>query len=75
MATVTLVEAQAMLTKYMDAEAAVLKNQSYTIGTRTLTKANLTSIRNGRQEWQKIVSQLQGGGSMKVRRVLFRDDY
>lgn len=75
MGSVTLTEAKTMLNKYIAAEQAVLKNQSYTIGTRTYTRANLTSIRNGRKEWQKVVDQLSGSGGMRVRRVLFRDDY
>ena len=34
------------LARYLEAEKAVLMGQSYTIGNRTLTRANLTSIRN-----------------------------
>ena len=60
---------------YINAEKAVLLNQSYTIGTRTYTRANLTSIRNGRKEWQKVFDQLSGQGGMRLRRVLPRDDY
>lgn len=75
MSAITLQEAKQMLQKYIAAEQAVLKNQSYTIGTRTFTRANLTSIRNGRIEWQNIVKQLSGKGGMKVRRIVFRDDY
>lgn len=75
MSAITLQEAKQMLQKYIAAEQAVLKNQSYTIGTRTFTRANLTSIRNGRIEWQNIVKQLSGQGGMKVRRIVFRDDY
>lgn len=71
----TLTEARTMLVEYIKAEKAVLLNQSYTIGTRTYTRANLTSIRNGRKEWQKIVDQLSGSGGMRVRRVMPRDDY
>lgn len=73
--SITLIQAQEMLRQYIAAEQTVLKNQSYTIGTRTYTRANLTSIRNGRQEWQKTVDQLSGRGGMQVKRVLFRDDY
>jgi hypothetical protein len=75
MSAITLQDAKQMLQKYIAAEQAVLKNQSYTIGTRTFTRANLTSIRNGRIEWQNIVKQLSGQGGMKVRRIVFRDDY
>ena len=31
---------------YLEAEKAVLSGQSYTIGNRTLTRANLATIRN-----------------------------
>lgn len=73
--SITITEARNMLAKYIAAEQAVLKNQSYTIGTRTYTRASLTSIRNGRKGWQNIVDQMSGTGGMKVRRVLPRDDY
>lgn len=73
--SVTLASARSMLSQYIAAEEAVLKNQSYTIGTRTYTRANLTSIRNGRKEWQKAVDQFSGTGGMRVRRILPRDDY
>jgi len=75
MASVTISQAQEMLTKYIEAEKAVLMNQSYTIGTRTYTRANLSAIRAGRAEWQKVHDQLSGSGRMRVRRVVFRDDF
>lgn len=75
MASVTISQAQEMLTKYIEAEKAVLLNQSYTIGTRTYTRANLSAIRAGRTEWQKVYDQLSGSGGMRIRRVVFRDDY
>jgi len=74
MPTVTLVKARQMLAEYIKAEEAVLTGQSYSIGNRTLTRAHINAIRAGRKEWESIVRQLeQGGGSMRVRRVLFRD--
>jgi hypothetical protein len=75
MSSVTIAQAKEMLNKYIEAEKAVLLNQSYTIGTRTYTRANLSAVRKGRTEWQKAVNQLSGNGGMRVRRVLFRDDY
>ena len=36
----------ARLKMYLEAEQAVLTGQSYTIGNRTLTRANLATIRN-----------------------------
>lgn len=71
----TVVEARGMIAEYIKAEKAVLKNQSYTIKDRTYTRANLTSIRNGRKEWEKILGQLTGtSGRMTPRRIVFRDD-
>lgn len=45
-----------MLALYIEAEEAVLKGQSYTINGRTLSRANLREIRNGRQEWERKVA-------------------
>lgn len=75
MSSVTIAQAKEMLAKYIEAEKAVLLNQSYTIGTRTYTRANLSAIRQGREKWQKVLDQLSGSGGMRVRRVVFRDDY
>jgi len=61
-------EATDMLALYISAEKAVLKGQSYTIGSRSLTRANLPEIRTGRQEWESKVrgeqSRNQGGSSL-----------
>lgn len=70
----TLSEARAMVTAYINAEKAVLKNQSYQIKDRTYTRANLSAIRAGRAEWEKVVAQLSGTAPVRVRRVLIRDD-
>lgn len=74
MASVTLSQAQSMLRKYLAAEEAVLKGQSYTIGTRSLTRANLSAIVKERKYWQKMVDNLSGSGSMRTRRFVPRDD-
>jgi hypothetical protein len=74
MPEITVATAQGMLDKYLAAEVAVLKGQSYTIGTRSLTRANLSTIVKERKYWQQMLANLQGGGSMRVRRFLPRDD-
>lgn len=60
--------AQDMVNLYTEAEKKVLAGQSYTIGNRTMTRANLPEIRKGRQEWEeKLRSEQagsQGGSSM-----------
>lgn len=57
-----------MVALYTAAEAAVLKGQSYSIAGRSLTRANLTEIRNGRREWEaKVAAEnaRSSGGSSK----------
>lgn len=70
----TTAEIQARLNLYLAAEIRVLKNQTYTIGTRTFTMANLKWIQD---QIKKLKSELLGSaglGTMNTRRVLFRDD-
>jgi len=70
----TQAEIQARLTRYLEAETAILKNQSYTIGTRTYTRANLRSVQ---EEIRALQAQLTGAvssGTMRVRKIIFRDD-
>jgi hypothetical protein len=70
----TLSAAKQMLNEYITAEKMVLKNQSYTIKDRTYTRATLSRLQEGRRYWEKRVAVLENGGSMKVRRVIPRDD-
>ena len=44
--------AATMLAAYVAAETAVLAGQSYAMGGRTLSLANLAEIRAGRAEWE-----------------------
>lgn len=57
-----------MLDLYIAAEKAVLRNQSYTINGRGLTRANLPEIIKGRQEWQQKADAetagTQGGSNL-----------
>jgi hypothetical protein len=41
-----------MLALYIEAEQAVLAGQSFAMGGRSLTMANLAEIRAGRREWE-----------------------
>ncbi len=47
--------AQEMVNLYTDAEAKVLLGQSVQMNGRTLTRANLKEIRDGRREWERKV--------------------
>lgn len=77
MAGITLETAKNHLDIWMDAELAVATGQSYTIGSRTLTRANLTEIRNAIDYWNKKVIALENakkaGGRNRMRRVVPRD--
>jgi hypothetical protein len=58
MAGIRLEQAQAQLDAYLEAELAVLKNQSYEIAGRKLTRADLKSIQSGIKSWSDCVSAL-----------------
>jgi len=71
----TQTEIRRRLALYKLAEAAVLKNQSYTIGNRTFTRASLNSIRAEIKELEQQLTAYEGnGGSIRPRKVLMRDD-
>jgi hypothetical protein len=70
-----LTDAQARLTNYLRAESAILTGaQAYSIGDRTLTKANLAEIRKGINDCRAEVNRLTTGSSgARVMRVVPRD--
>jgi hypothetical protein len=68
MAGVTLAQAQAQLNAWLAASLAVAGNQSYTIGMRTLTRANAKEIQGLVSYWERRVQALsRGPGGMRVR--------
>lgn len=74
MATITLAQAQAHLDAYMAAELKVTAGQSYSIGDRALTRADIAEIRKGIEYWNKQVSILTAGRTQPpVRRFIPRD--
>lgn len=75
MATFSRTTCQQKLDEYLAAETAVLSSQSYSIGGRTLTRANLAEIRKGVEVWNDrlaaaIRSEALGGGRIFCRRVI-----
>ena len=74
MAGITLETAQKHLDAWLEAEMQVTNAQSYTIGSRTLTKANLTEIRNAIEYWQQKVTILENlkknNGRSRVKRFV-----
>lgn len=65
------------LNAWMEAELELTTHQSYKIGSRSLTKADLGQIRKQIEFWQNRVAQLENaekrGGRNRVVRVVPRD--
>jgi len=74
---ITMEVAKQHLNVWLEAEMAVATGQSYTIGSRSLTRANLTEIRNAITYWKNWVDKLETaekqGGRNKIKRVVPRD--
>lgn len=74
---ITLETAQRHLDAWLEAELTCTTNQSYTIGSRTLTRADLAEIRNTIKYWAGIVDKLETekkyGGRNRVKRIMPRD--
>lgn len=67
---VTLEEAQAQLMMWIEAERAVASSQSYTIGSRSLTRANLAEIAKRIDYWRNEVAAIKSGNKGGARRVM-----
>lgn len=77
MAGITLKIAEKHLNAWLEAELQVTTNQSYTIGSRSLTRADLSDIREQIVFWEGKVAQLknqqQRGGRNRIIRIVPRD--
>jgi hypothetical protein len=77
MAGITLEVAKKHLDAWLEAEMTVTTGQSYTIGSRSLTRANLTEIRNSIDYWNGKVAELENvkktGARNRTYRVVPRD--
>lgn len=72
MAGIDITTAKAHLTAWLEAELAVTTNQSYTIGSRSLTRANLAEIREQIKFWENKVSGLENLAKRKGRNRIMR---
>ena len=54
---------------YYEAEEKVLNSQSYTLGSKTLTRADLTSIQHMIKKLEGEIASLEQYGTMKRRSV------
>lgn len=62
MAAITIETLKTRLTKYLNAEEAILLNKSYTIAGRTFTKEDLKDVQNGIEYYTKKIEKLERGG-------------
>lgn len=72
MAGITLKEAQKHLKMWLKAESEIATSQSYTIGTRTLTRASLKEVRDQIKFWQSKVAELESTAANKGRNRVYR---
>lgn len=75
MSWVTIDEAREHLRIWLEAEKAVATGQSYKIGTRSLTRANLSDIASRIKYWRNEVDKLESGDGKgsRVMRIVPRD--
>ena len=72
MAGITLANATAQLSLWLEADAAVASGQSYSVGDRSLTRADADKITAKIDYWNKQVLRLTRGG-IHVRGVSLSD--
>lgn len=77
MTAITLSTARRHLDAWLEAELACTTNQSYTIGSRTLTRADLSEIRQTIRYWQGMMTKLENqkkrGGRNGAYQIIPRD--
>lgn len=62
--------AKKMYLDWLTAESAVTTGQSYSIGTRSLTRANLTEIRKSIIYWKNEMAKLEAKATGRGRRAM-----
>lgn len=74
---ITLEQAQHHLDEWLEAELVVTTHQSYQLGTKTLTRADLSEIGGRIKFWEEKVAELQAqsesGGRGRIYRIVPRD--
>ena len=72
MAAITLETAKKHLDMWLEAESEVAINQSYTIGGKSFTRANLGEIRKQIEYWSNKVQALENIAKRKGRNRVYR---
>lgn len=73
MTGMTIAQKQTLLNEYIAAEKAVLRGQAYSIKDRSLTRADLRWIKDGRRQLEEEIAQMSAEGGVQAKRILFRD--
>lgn len=61
------------LKNYYEAEEAILLNQEYVIGTKSLKRADLATVRAAIKDISAEIERLESGGKNKAMRFVPRD--
>lgn len=70
MSGITLAQAEAQLTLWLNASTAIASGQEYTIGDRHLKRADLAEVRESIKMWEGYVQRLSNSRTgMRVRGV------
>ena len=76
MSGITVDIAKKHLEAWLEAELTVTSGQSYTLtstnGARTLTRANLTEIRNSIEYWEKKLKEAESSAKGRSRSRIYR---
>jgi hypothetical protein len=67
--TTRITETRARLSQYIAAETAVLQGQAYSMGQRSLTRADLSEIRKAIVDLYAEINSLEGG-AIRLQRVV-----
>lgn len=71
---ITIEEARENLTMWLDAERAITSSQSYKIGTRSLSRADLSMVASRIAFWRNEIEKLENGQrGLRVVRAVPRD--
>lgn len=71
---ITIEEARENLTMWLDAERAISTSQSYKIGTRSLSRADLSMVASRIAFWRNEIEKLENGQrGLRVVRAIPRD--
>lgn len=71
---ITIEEARENLTMWLDAERAISTSQSYKIGTRSLSRADLSLVASRIAFWRNEIEKLENGQrGLRVVRAVPRD--